>query len=144
ATVVCGKTGLPPSTFKRARNELRDKGYITYRSRGTLAPVYRMSSLTKTEGTKQQETETENHSEKEKPTANVESLDKIGPARQAGTEREVGIGSQIGSATGLIETGGEQPKQVNEAILSEETLQFYRENFGMLSKHVQGELAKWA
>src|SRR5690625_7205312 len=45
AVVICVKSGLPESTFKRARNELRDKGYITYRSRGTQAPVYRMISL---------------------------------------------------------------------------------------------------
>jgi len=45
ASVICAKSGLPLSTFKRARNELRDKGYLAYTSRGTEAPVYQMVSL---------------------------------------------------------------------------------------------------
>src|SRR5690625_2807695 len=45
ASVICFKSGLPLSTFKRARNELRDKGYIMYTSRGTKAPAYQMISL---------------------------------------------------------------------------------------------------
>ncbi len=39
------KSGLPLSTFKRARLELRDKGFILYTPRGTNAPLYEMVSL---------------------------------------------------------------------------------------------------
>src|SRR5699024_12079533 len=45
ASVLCSKSGLPLSTFKRARAELCEKGYILHRSRGTKAPVYQMVSL---------------------------------------------------------------------------------------------------
>lgn len=45
AVVLCTKSGLPNSTFKRARAELKEKGYITFTSRGTKAPIYRMISL---------------------------------------------------------------------------------------------------
>src|SRR5699024_10568670 len=45
ASVLCSKSGLPLSTFKRARAELCEKGYILHQSRGTKAPVYQMVSL---------------------------------------------------------------------------------------------------
>lgn len=44
-SLICGLTGLSSSAFKRARVELRDKGLITYQSRGTKAPMYQMVSL---------------------------------------------------------------------------------------------------
>lgn len=47
AGVLCYKSGLSNSSFKRARAELRDKGYITFTSRGTKAPIYEMKSLVK-------------------------------------------------------------------------------------------------
>lgn len=43
--LICCLTGLSKSSFLRARAELRDKGFITYRSRGTKAPMYQMVSL---------------------------------------------------------------------------------------------------
>ncbi|TXL67481.1 DnaD domain protein [Cerasibacillus terrae] len=42
--VLCYISGLSDSGFSRARAELRDKGFITYMSRGTKAPVYEMIS----------------------------------------------------------------------------------------------------
>ncbi len=39
------KSGLPLSTFKRARLELRDKGFILYTPQDTNAPLYEMVSL---------------------------------------------------------------------------------------------------
>lgn len=40
AQVLCLKSGLPETTFKRARLELRDKGFIGYTPRGSQAPAY--------------------------------------------------------------------------------------------------------
>ncbi|GGK02423.1 hypothetical protein GCM10007063_25920 [Lentibacillus kapialis] len=46
APVLRLKAGLTESSFKRARTELKDKGYITYESRGNgQAPAYRMAGL---------------------------------------------------------------------------------------------------
>src|SRR5699024_156451 len=45
ASVLCGKSGLASSTFKRARTELKEKGYIKVTSRGTRAPIYQVVSL---------------------------------------------------------------------------------------------------
>ncbi|SFD87433.1 DnaD and phage-associated domain-containing protein [Lentibacillus persicus] len=46
APVLRLKSGLPSSSFKRARKELQDKGYIRCTSRGNgLAPEYRMVKL---------------------------------------------------------------------------------------------------
>ncbi|WP_407267722.1 DnaD domain-containing protein [Radiobacillus sp. PE A8.2] len=45
-SVLCYKANLTESTFKRARTELVEKGYITFESqRGRQAPIYQMTSL---------------------------------------------------------------------------------------------------
>ncbi|GGF17990.1 hypothetical protein GCM10010954_15960 [Halobacillus andaensis] len=45
ASVVLGKSSLPETSFKRARKELKEKGYIRYTSLGrNKAPVYEMIS----------------------------------------------------------------------------------------------------
>ncbi len=45
-TVLRVKSGLTESSFKRARTELKEKGYIVYEPQGgNQAPVYRMISL---------------------------------------------------------------------------------------------------
>src|SRR5699024_2616493 len=54
ASVLCSKSGLASSTFKRARTELKEKGYIKVTSRGTKAPIYRVVSLC--EGAVEQDT----------------------------------------------------------------------------------------
>ncbi|QKY70280.1 DnaD domain protein [Lentibacillus sp. CBA3610] len=51
APVLRLKSGLTDSSFKRARTELKDKGYIDYESRGNgQAPVYRMAGLVQSGG----------------------------------------------------------------------------------------------
>src|SRR5690625_2426250 len=45
-SVLCSKGNLSNSTFKRARTELHDKGYIHYESRGgNQAAIYQITSL---------------------------------------------------------------------------------------------------
>lgn len=45
-SLLCGKTGLKESNFKRARNELKEKGYIHMQSQGAnRASQYQMISL---------------------------------------------------------------------------------------------------
>ncbi|WP_101841953.1 DnaD domain protein [Halobacillus sp. Marseille-P3879] len=45
ASVILGKSNLPETSFKRARKELKEKGYIKYTSLGrNKAPVYEMIS----------------------------------------------------------------------------------------------------
>lgn len=51
ATVLCGKANLADDTFKRARRELRDKGYIHYESQGgNRAARYQMVCLEQSKG----------------------------------------------------------------------------------------------
>ncbi|QHZ55792.1 DnaD domain protein [Brevibacillus sp. NSP2.1] len=46
ASVLCVKSGLKDSMFKKARNELAQKGYITFQSRkGNQSAVYRLNHL---------------------------------------------------------------------------------------------------
>lgn len=46
ASILCAKSALSESAFRRARMELAEKGYIHYESRGAnRAAVYRMISL---------------------------------------------------------------------------------------------------
>ncbi|MFD2924782.1 DnaD domain-containing protein [Halobacillus naozhouensis] len=46
ASVLCSKAGLSDGTFKRARNELKQKGYIIHKARGSnLSAVYEMISV---------------------------------------------------------------------------------------------------
>ena len=49
AAVLCYKTGLSESGFRRARQELREKRLISFESRGTKAPVYEMISCVREE-----------------------------------------------------------------------------------------------
>ncbi|WP_085992193.1 hypothetical protein [Oceanobacillus senegalensis] len=45
-TVLRMKSGLKETSFKRARTELKEKGYIDYQSRShNQAPIYQMKSL---------------------------------------------------------------------------------------------------
>lgn len=46
ASVLCMKSGLKDSMFKKARNELSQKGYIQFKSRGgNQSALYKMTSL---------------------------------------------------------------------------------------------------
>ncbi len=46
ASVLSSKAGLSDGTFKRARNELKQKGYIIHKARGSnLSAVYQMISV---------------------------------------------------------------------------------------------------
>lgn len=45
AMVLCYKSGLSNSSFKRARTELTKKGYISFRSRSPQAAMYQIISL---------------------------------------------------------------------------------------------------
>ncbi|WP_197260586.1 DnaD domain protein [Brevibacillus laterosporus] len=46
ASVLCVKSGLKDSMFKKARNELQTKGYVSFKSRnGNQSALYRINSL---------------------------------------------------------------------------------------------------
>src|SRR5699024_8280529 len=79
AAVLCLKSGLPNSTFKRARTELRDKGYITFTSRGRQAPLYQIISLIEKDEVEEGGTYTESVTNQEVTKVAHEKVDKIHP-----------------------------------------------------------------
>jgi DnaD/phage-associated family protein len=121
AAVICYKSGLPPSTFKRARNELRDKGYISYNSRGSLAPVYRMVSIV----------------EKADEVVLDGALDdELGEMRKA-------LKRHATKPAEDVDVKKHATIPVKEASVSQRIIQFYMEHFGKPTQPVRVELSGW-
>lgn len=113
------KSGLNESSFKRARTELKEKGYIAYEpKRGNQAPVYRMISLIENREDAQQVDSVgyevdENSTETELPR---EREARKGMAEETVTKQEAGEG---------------------------EVFRFYQENFGVMSPFVIESMSDW-
>jgi DnaD/phage-associated family protein len=143
AAVICNKAGLPLSTFKRARNELQDKGYVTYTSRGTLAPVYRMISLVRETGD---------------GLVDVGEREGAKPVEEKVCEKQEVVENPVEPPVSTeftdIKAWGENALQAidkmeqnsneEQPVLSQSTLQFYTEHFGVLSKYARKDLQQYA
>ncbi|WP_068675235.1 DnaD domain-containing protein [Oceanobacillus sp. Castelsardo] len=104
------KSGLNESAFKRARTELKEKGYIIYEPLGgNQAPVYQMISLIENSDDGQQ----------------VDSV--VDRADECFAEVEM-----VGE-TGDEQGGGVKAKETD-------AVRFYKENFGDSSPYMEGEL----
>lgn len=123
ATVLCVKTNLPVSTFKRARAELKRKGLIRHVSRGKLSPFYEMVSLV---------VDDEAASEKEAALPVK--------AEQADDERDVVLETDVQEVDVVNATG----EQKTERKLSITTFMFFMDSFPNESRRSQRELHEWA
>lgn len=126
AAVVCYKSGLSNSSFKRARTELQKKGYIAYRSRGTKAPIYRMISLVKGRNI-----ETE-----------VEQVDEE-VSQVVGEELNQVADQQVSPLYKKDETKQKETKTIS-SFVNRDLYRFYSKNFFKPSDYIRRELITWS
>lgn len=130
SSVLCAKSGLSYSAFKRARQELKEKDYILVTSRGNQAPLYKMIS-------------TSNMNQ-----VSTQVSDEICTEGQSLSENSQDVNQ------GLDQQTDQQPNQhpaplykqneikQNKTISSSKNVthfvfQFYCENFGALTDYIQ-------
>ena len=143
ASVLCSKSGLASSTFKRARTELKEKGYIQVTSRGTKAPIYRIMSLCRV----------------------VEVGLGCGEQEMNGDVSQVGRGTRdadqdiaevvdqgMNQVSDQVPDQGVDPliklnnKKQKNTISSTATyiLEFYNDNFGKVTNYIKSEIDFWS
>src|SRR5690625_242448 len=143
ASVLCSKSGLTSSTFKRARTELKEKGYIQVTSRGTKAPAYRIMSLCRV----------------------VEVGLGCGEQEMNGDANQVGRGTRdadqdiaevvdqgMNQVSDQVPDQGVDPliklnnKKQKNTISSTATyiLEFYNDNFGKVTNYIKSEIYFWS
>lgn len=119
ATVLCSKANLADSTFKRARMELRDKGYIHYESRGgNRAARYQMVSL---------EQSKENGKMDHNRGLRVE-------------ERAKKKNSLDDNPVPLFKQNETKQKDTTAAAGA---MDFFQKNIGVMSPYIKSDLVKW-
>jgi DnaD/phage-associated family protein len=117
-TVLRLKSGLSETSFKRARLELKEKGYIDYESKGgNQAPVYRMFSLIENRDV---------------------VVDKVGDTFVQG-ESALETGSRRGEG-GPNEERSAEDMGAKPFAKEKDVFQFYQENFGAMNPFVREEL----
>lgn len=123
APVLRLKSGLKDSSFKRARTELKEKGYIDYQSRErNQAPVYRMTALSLGM----------DHS-----TGYVADQDMDGVADQE-ADRVVDHRTDP-----LIKQKKLNKTKRNDITAAADAFVFYQENFGAISPFLSDTLLNW-
>jgi len=126
-SVLCSKGNLSNSTFKRARIELHDKGYIHYKSRrGNQAAIYEITSLV------------------EEPTINKGDEDtgvQMDPVFASKSEVRSEEKSKLDHNPGPLLKQNEI-KQANTTTAAE-AIHFFKNNFGKVSPYILDELNKW-
>ncbi|MBM7571400.1 DnaD domain-containing protein [Aquibacillus albus] len=133
ANVLAVKAQLKDSTFKRAREELREKGYIHFQSRGgNQSAIYQMISLTFTTepnshyiSNEIQENNISKHKANDKVNSNMDDRMNHKPAPLTKQEN--------------VETKKDDIiKTTNNVVAS-----FYEENFGKITPYVKKEITSW-
>lgn len=125
--LICGLTGLSSSAFKRARIELRDEGFIVYRSRGSKAPMYEIVSLVRKREEVVGEVKTEEVSEVVDEEMDEEADDVVVPLYKQN------------------ETKGNGNNTTSISTTTDQTVshQFYNEHFENPSKYIENEITIW-
>ncbi|GAB3806645.1 DnaD domain-containing protein [Virgibacillus kimchii] len=141
APVIRVKSGLTDSSFKRARIELKEKGYIDYQSRSrNQAPIYRMVRLSGEEeaelaGGGGYVLEGENRDQVRGDLSEVEVGDR--PADE-------GVDHLANQSEGPLIKHKENRKKQNNRNAADSVVRFFRENFGVVSPYVSRELLYWS
>lgn len=137
ASVLCGKSGLAPSTFKRARTELKEKGYIKVTSRGTKAPMYQIVSLSSgvvEVGEEEREREEE---------VREEDQTLVRATTQASSQV---VDQDANRAVGPLikQDNKQQTKTISStASIPEYILEFFNDHFGKVTNYIKSELGCW-
>ena len=115
ASVLCVKSALSESTFRRARKELSDKGYIHYKSQGAnRAAVYQMISLVRFE------------------------------EEECGSAADSVNDTLDGSVSTLYKQDlTKQKENISPTTTTADAIVFYQENFGMISPFISEDLLGW-
>ncbi|MBM7571392.1 hypothetical protein [Aquibacillus albus] len=119
ASVLRVKTNLTESSFKRARKELEEKGYISVLSRGgNQAPIYQLTSLSSI-----LDHSTDDRADQTvSSTTNQDAVRKMAPLNKQKETR---------------------PKQNNQTPTTNSAAVFYKENLGSLPPYILAELQNW-
>src|SRR5690625_4916810 len=113
ASVLCVKSALSESTFRRARKELADKGYIHYKSQGAnRAAVYQMISLVCFE---------------------EEECDSAADS----------VNDTLDGSVGTLYKQDLTKQNENITTTTADAIVFYQENFGMISPFISEDLLGW-
>lgn len=139
-SVLCFKAGLPLSTFKRARLELRDKGFIVYTPRGMAAPCYEMVSLV---DISEEVVPMEDISEETVEVLPVE-LTPVAPVDLPVEAEEMTGAEMTEIMREILEAGASGPEGEAAYFLHSSTLMFYMDHFGIPPRSVEDELYGWA
>lgn len=143
ASVLCSKSGLASSTFKRARTELKEKGYIKVTSRGTRAPIYQMVSMC--DGAMEQDV---GRSNQELSQDVGEDSGVSQEVDQAGTQDEDQVVDQAANQVPGPLIKQNNNKQKNTITSTPSTpgyiLDFYNDNFGEATTYIKSEVGFWS
>src|SRR5690625_2872890 len=122
-SVLCSKGNLSNSTFKRARTELHDKGYIHYESRrGNQAAIYQIISLVEPAINKSDD-------------GNVVQMDPVFASKsEVRSEERSKLDHNPGSL--LIQN---ETRQANTTTAAD-AIHFFKNNFGKMSPYILDEL----
>lgn len=128
ASVLCVKSALSESTFRRARKELADKGYIHYKSQGAnRAAVYQMISLV--------------CFEEEEDDSAADSVAGIVDDSMKHSVNDTSVGS-VGTLYKQDLTKQNDLTTTTADAVSDAVV-FYQENFGMISPFISEDLLGW-
>ncbi|MFD1850949.1 DnaD domain-containing protein [Oceanobacillus bengalensis] len=127
ATVLRLKSGLKESSFKRARTELKEKGYIDFESRShNQAPIYRIMRLTV-------------EAADDMSHLSDQSMDHLG---NQGVNQLEDQPKNL-EASPLIKQNKKEKKEKENNIITADAFVFYQENFGVASPFVVESLMHW-
>lgn len=140
ASVLCLHGKLSNSSFKRARTELRDKGYIRYESRaGNQAAKYEIISLE----------HTYNHDKNadQKSSINEQVLDHSEQTAAKDTNNtpyEVHTQSNpLDKLDHNVSPLLKQKETKKGSLTAANAIAFFKENFGKISPYIRTELNQW-
>ncbi|MEN1968543.1 DnaD domain protein [Lentibacillus sp. N15] len=128
------RSGLTESSFKRARKELKEKGYINYQSRpNNQAPVYRMIPLSEVKGNNVDDVVWEEHSERRQCVG----MDTQGPNRQFGELDNLTVNWHVTSNENQITDSGqmdlvEQQKMESNRLMDDDPAPFVNQDMDPL------------
>lgn len=128
-SVLCSKANLSNSTFKRARRELRDKGYIRYESQaGNRSAIYEIISLV------------ESNPEQNDP-GDGEGVQDDAADLQSKTRERVKEKDNLDHNPDPLYKQNETKQKASTTAA--EVIRFFKENFGDVKPYIKNELINW-
>lgn len=128
-SVLCVKTGLSDRTIRNARNELKQKGRIDWKSRkGNRSAIYKIIPLS--------ETKPENITGKTSSKDNKKDLPEINADNVSGNTSDNTSGNTSGNVSALNKLNKTKQNK-NSSSTTTETNSIFNENFSELAKLYQ-------